>query len=172
MSITINNAQFAFKRVQRLVVYQQANAPQYPAPTFILAPSTDTALPTYTAGRLLATYGNDAPNANLIGTLVNWDPASSVASQTIATHVLSDAFVENLPGIDLTNTATATATINRVACTPLFIGLCLQYGYLVESNSTAVMTAFNTDFTVRKIADITNTKVVDKIISIQGSTFL
>lgn len=165
----INLAQGVFNRKQTPVVCTQFNAPTYPSIGSIIAPSTDATLKTYSAGRILATYGNDAPSADLVGTLVNWNPASTVASQKIPTHILSDEFAHDLVGIDLTSTSTATATINRVACTPLLIGLSLFYNAIVSGNTATIVTAFNTAFKTATLGNSRNADSVTKVISIQST---
>lgn len=172
MAININGAKKVFASKQTLVVYQQGNAPTYRSVSKILAPSTDATLPLYSAGRILATYGADAPSPDLIGCAVNWDPTSAIASQKIATHILSDEFVHDVTGIDITSTLTMTETINRVACTPLGINLSLYYSAIALNNTAAVVTAFNTSFATINLGDTSNTNTADKVISIQKNSFI
>ena len=100
--ITLNNARPAFSSIQIPVVYQQANAPQYPEFNGFLAPCTSTTagFTTYASGRLLAQYtAANAPSSALIGAYVNYDPASSNADQAIPVAVISDQFAQGLTGI-------------------------------------------------------------------------
>jgi hypothetical protein len=168
MSATgINNATKVFKSKQTPVVCLQYNVPQYPSIGALLAPSTDTTLPLYSAGRLLATYGVDAPDPALVGKSVNWDPASAVVSQQTPTHILSDEFVHDLVGIDITNNDTLTATANRVRITPLGIGLGLYLNAITSGNTAAIVTAFNAAFRTIVLGNSSNTLETTQVISIQ-----
>lgn len=164
----INGSQTVFTSRQTLVVYRQFNVPTYPANGYLIAPSTDSTLLTYSAGRVLATYGSDAPSPELEGMLVNWDPSSSVTSQTIPTHILSDEFTHDLLGVDTTTAATYTATCNRVPCTSLSIGLCLYAGAITEANTATIVTAFYTAYTTTVLGQSSNTLGSQDVITIQS----
>lgn len=164
----INGSQQVFNSKQTPVVCKQFNVPPYPADGHLIAPSTDTTLPLYSAGRILATYGSDAPSPELVGMLVNWDPASSVNSQKVPTHILSDEFVHNMPGVDTTTAETYTATCNRVACTPLAIGLGLYSNAIAEGNTSTIVTAFYAAYTTIVLGQSSNTLDTQNVISIQS----
>ena len=168
MSLNINDQQKVFSSVQTLVVYQQFNAPRYPAINVLLAPSTDATLPTYSAGRLLAQYGADAPSADLVGMYVNYDPASAVVSQQKCVAVLSAPFVQDLPGVDVTSTETMTATINRVEVTPLLIGTSLYLSAIENANDAAVVTAFEGAFTLASLGNVNVGMEPTQVVSIQA----
>ena len=158
MSATnINVSQVAFTSKQTPVVYRQFNVPTYLANGHLIAPSTDATLPLYSAGRILATYGADAPSPELVGMLVNWDHTSAVVSQTKPTHILSDEFTHDMAGVDTTTAETYTATCNRVPCTSLSIGLCLYANAITEGNTATVVTAFNAAYTVTVLGQSRNT---------------
>lgn len=165
---TINASQRVFQSKQTPVVCTQYNVPRYPANGYLLAPSTDVDLPTYSAGRILATYGSDAPEPEMEGMKVNWDPTSSVASQAVPTDILSDEFVHNLLGVDLTTTETFTATCNRVNCTPLGIGLALYSNAIEEGNTPDIVTAFYAAYTTTVLGESSNTNNTQNVISIQS----
>ena len=167
-SILINSASHAFRSIQTPVVYEQANGPKYPELEVILAPSTDVALPTYSSGRILAKYGSDAPLPALVGTYVNYDPASAVDSQKIPVAVLSSEFAQGLTGVDTTSTATATATLNQVNVAPLAAGIILYLNSLVNANEGAVITAFESYFTIITLESIMMGQTSCPLISIQG----
>jgi len=169
MSATsINGSQTVFTSKQTPVVYRQFNVPTYPADGHLIAPSTDATLPLYSAGRILATYGADAPSPELVGMLVNWDSASAVVSQTKPTHILSDEFTHDMPGVDTTSTETYTATCNRIPCVVIGIGLSLYEDALIAGNTATVKTAFDAAYTVTVLGQSRNTLDVQNVISIQS----
>lgn len=167
MALNINNATQQFTSKQTLVVYQQYDAPVYPAVGGLLAPSTDVTLPLYSAGRLLALYGADAPDADLIGTYVNFDPASLVVSQQTCVAVLSAPFVHDLAGLDVTTTESMSATINRVEITPLLIGTSLYMSAINEGNTATIVTAFEAAFTLANLGNIKMGMADTSVVSIQ-----
>lgn len=169
MPININNQTPQFTSKQTLVVYQQFNAPRYPSVNGVLAPSTDTAWPTYSAGRILACYGSDAPKPELVGAYVNYDPSSTVASQTVPVAVLSAPFIQNLTGLDITSTATMTATLNRVEIAPLLIGTSLYKGALTNANEATIVLAFNASFDIASLGKVKNGMSDDEVITIQST---
>lgn len=165
----ILNQNRVYNSKQTPVVYRQFNVPQYPPTGELIAPSTDTTLKTYSAGRILARYGSDAPSPELVGKLVNWNPLSTVVSQKTPTHILSDEFIHDMPGIDTTTTVTFTATANRVECTPLLIGLALFSNAIAAANTATIVTAFNTAFKTAVIGVSANTLDTTNVISIQST---
>ena len=164
----INGSQRVFNSKQTPVVCSQFNVPNYPANGHLIAPSTDNTLPLYGAGRILATYGSDAPSPELVGMLVNWNPASSVNSQKVPTHILSDEFVHDMPGVNTTTAETYTATCNRVTCTPLAIGLALYANAITEGNTATIVTAFYAAYTTTVVGQSSNTLDTQNVISIQS----
>jgi len=169
MTINTNSYKEVYNGKQRLVVYSNGNIPYVPLTNVVLAPSTDTLRPLYNAGRIMAIYGSDAPNAAYEGMAVNFDPASAVTSQTIPVGVLADPFAQDLTGIDLTSATTATATINRVNISKFLVGGSLYwYNTLLQENSTAVMTGFNAYFVTDVVTQAYLGTTQSNIIAIQG----
>ena len=167
-NININAARNVYTSIQTPVVYQQSNAPKYPELEVILAPSTDVLKPTYASGRLMAKYGSDAPSASLVGTYVNYDPASAVASQAIPVAIICDQFAQVLTGVDTTSTTTATNTINNVNVAPLLIGTTLYQNAIINGNSGAVVTGFNAYFIITDLQTVMIGQTATQLITIQG----
>lgn len=166
-AININVSEPAYTSSQTPVVFQQQNAPKYPELEVILAPSTDTNMPTYSSGRIMAKYGSDAP-AGLQGTYVNYDPASSVNSQKIPVAIICDEWALGLTGVNLTSEVTATNTINTVNVCPNLIGQVLFLNAIVNGNEAAVVTGFNAYFNITTLQNITVGQTITQLISIQG----
>jgi hypothetical protein len=167
-NININVSKPAYVSKQTLVVYQQSNAPKYPELEVILAPSTDVNKPTYASGRILAKYGSDAPSAGLVGTYVNWDPASAINSQKVPVAIISSEWAQGLTGVDLTTQITATNTINNVNVSPLTIGTTLYKNAVEGANETAIVTAFFTHFVIDDLQTIMYGQTKIQLITIQG----
>lgn len=154
-AFTIAGGRQAFTSKQVTVLYQQGQNKLYPTENLVLAPSTDTANLTYSAGRLLAVYTEaNAPSPQLVGMAVNYDPTSTNADQKICSYVLSDEFANDLMGIDLTTITTATLTTNRVQCAPLLIGAQFMQSAIDNANTSAVITGFNAAFTINVVANV------------------
>jgi hypothetical protein len=166
MSFTINNSVPVFKYKQILVEYTDGSGYPYPRTSGILAPSTDVAKPLYSSGRLLAQYGDDAPNAALIGAWVNYDPASSVVSQQTCAGIIPAGY-NDLTGIDITNVTTETQTINNINIVKLLSGVTLYEATIIAQNSTAVVTGFNTDLSPKVVTETYYDGVQSNIIAIQ-----
>lgn len=167
MTIEVNGATPVFTSNQTCVMYEGVNAPRYPLLNGVLAPSTDDSL--YYSGRLLSIYTEaNAPSPALVGTFVNYDPASTNPDQAIPTHVIAGEFVPGLPGLDTTSQTTATNTLNIVSVAPLLTGTTMYLNSLTDNNPAPVMTGFEAYFV---IATITTTQLQNEdcdVISIQG----
>lgn len=167
MTIEINGAVPVFDNKQRLVVYQQFNAPEYPEILGVLAPNTNDEL--YYSGTLMCRYTTaNAPVDALAGTFVNYDPESEDEAQTVATHVIASQWVNGVVGMDPTSQTTRTATFNQYSFAPLLTGTTLYYATLTEVNSTEVMDGFNAQFIVSEIVNIQLNQADCPLITIQG----
>lgn len=166
MPVSINNSIPVFNYKQILVEYSNGNGYPYPRDSGILAPSTDTTTPLYSSGRLLAQYSvADAPSPELAGAYVNYDPASTKASQKICVGIIPTGY-NNLTGINVTTTDTKTATINNINVVRLLSGVTLYQATIIAQNSAAVVTGFNTAFTPKVVTTTYLDGVESNIIAI------
>lgn len=179
MAIPMINGSPVWEADQTLVMYlgQGDNPASYPRIREILAPIVDSENPTrtlYHAGNLLARYGTNAPSPELVGTYVNFDPASSNADQKICIGVLVEPMANNMVGIDTTNAETATQTINRVEIvlfgneTTGIRNIKMYEKALTDNNSAAVITGFKAQFSIVTITTTYYKMDLTNVISLQG----
>lgn len=169
-SLTINGAIKLYSNKQWNVLYEQENAPKYPASAGVLVASTDSTALTYYSGRILSIITSaNATNPALIGMFLNYQPGSSNPDQLIPTHFISEEWINGMVGLDITNTTTSTNTFNNVQVSPLIpIGTTLYYNTLVANNTSAVMTGFNAYFIIEQLAPIYLNQVSCPLITLQG----
>jgi len=167
MAFEINNSVTAFNYTQVLVEYSNGYGYPYPRDSGILAPSTDSARPLYSSGRLLAKYSvADAPSPELAGAYVNYDPASTKVSQKTCVAIIPTGY-KDLTGVNVATADTETATINNINVVKLLAGVTLFEATIIAQNSAAVVTGFNTAFTPKIVTTTYLDGVESNIIAIQ-----
>lgn len=177
MTITVASNPTVFTVKQRQIIYTQGGLlPANPYTNGSLAPSTAID-PTYKTGTLLAKYGANAPTPDLVGTYVNYDPASLNDDQKVCVGLIAQGeFINGISGVVLTTPTTTAATINAVQIALFQNDANVITGWLINSavltdttvNSGAVITGFNATFKTAIVATAMYDGVANNIITVTG----
>ncbi len=146
MAITVNGGKSVFNSTQTILLFQGlGDTTSYPIKLGTLAPNTVIGS-LYTTGDLLALYGDNAPTPALVGTYVNYDPASSNDDQKVLVGAISGQFVNGVTGVDTTSVDTATNTYNAVNVLLFSVGVKFYENALTQNNTTSQINGFNATF--------------------------
>jgi len=175
MSLTIASNPTRFNFVSRQIIYVQGMENPLPYVNGVLAPSTATD-PTYQTGTLLAKYDAHAPTPALVGTYVNYDPASANLDQKVCVGVLAVPNKIGLSGVDLTSPNTEALTVNRLQIALFQNGGNVITGWLLNEvvltdttiNAPAVIVGFNATYNAAIVSNNFYNGVANNIITVSS----
>lgn len=145
MALEIYGGKTVFNSAQTIVIFQgYGDDTSYPIKLGVLAPNTEGEL--YKTGDLLAKYGANAPSPALVGTYVNYDPASTNDDQKVCVGTISGQMIEGVTGVDTTSIETTTQTLNQVNVLLWSVGVKFYENAITQNNASGLVTGFNATF--------------------------